>query len=97
MPTYVVLSKFTEQGRKDIENTSDRMERLRPVADQLNVKVIANVITMGEWDVVTVMEAADDMAVAKVIARVLQRGYVTTQTMRGFTVEEFREVTSALG
>jgi uncharacterized protein with GYD domain len=96
MPTYVVLSKFTEQGRSDIKNTSDRLDRLGPVAQKLGVKVLANAITMGEFDVVTVMEAADDATVAKVIGTVLSRGYVTTQTMRGFTADEFRQITADL-
>ena len=96
MPTYVVLSKFTEQGRKEIKSTSDRLDALRPSADQAGVKVIANVITMGEWDVVTVLEAVNDETVARMIGALLSRGYVTTQTMRGFSVDEFRQVTSGL-
>ena len=96
MPMYVVLSNFTEQGRTDIKNTSDRLDRLVPVAQKLGVKVLANAITMGQYDVVTVMEAADDATIAKVIGTVLSRGYVTTQTMRGFTVEEFRQVTQSI-
>jgi hypothetical protein len=31
-----------------------------------------------------------------VIGRVLSRGYVTTQTMRGFNVEEFAQITADL-
>lgn len=93
---YVVLSKFTEQGRTDIKNTSDRLDRLAPVADKLGVKVVANAITMGEYDVVTIMEAADDAQIARVIGTVLSRGFVTTQTMRGFSIEEFRQITADL-
>ena len=96
MPTYVVLSNFTEQGRSDIKNTSDRLDRLAPVAQKLGVKVLANAITMGQFDVVTVMEAPDDVTIAKVIGTVLSRGYVTTQTLRGFTADEFRQITSEL-
>ena len=97
MPTYVVLSNFTEKGRSEIETTSDRLDRLTPVANKYGVKVLANAITMGQFDVVTVMEAPDDATIAKVIGTVLSRGYVTTQTMRGFSIEEFRQVTADLG
>ena len=31
------------------------------------------------------------------VGQVLSRGYVTTQTMRGFTVDEFRQITADLG
>ena len=97
MPIYVVLSNFTEKGREDIAHTSDRLDRLSPVADKLGVKVLANAITMGEYDVVTVFDAPDDATIAKVIGTVLSRGYVTTRTMRGFSADEFRTITSGLG
>lgn len=96
MPIYVVLSNFTEKGREDIKNTSDRLERLTPVADKFGVKILANAITMGQYDVVTVMEARDDATIARVIGTVLSRGYVTTVTMRGFSAQEFRELTTDL-
>jgi uncharacterized protein with GYD domain len=96
MPVYVVLSNFTEHGRSDIKNTSERLDRLAPVAEKLGVKVLANAITMGQYDVVTVMEAQDDATIAKVIGTVLSRGYVTTQTLRGFSAEEFRQITAEL-
>ena len=96
MPIYVVLSNFTEKGREDVKGTSERLDRLTPVADKLGVKVLANAITMGQYDVVTVMDAADDATIAKVISTVLARGYVTTQTMRGFTADEFRAITADL-
>jgi len=96
MPMYVVLSNFTDLGRTDVKSTSDRLERLAPVAEKFGVKVIANAITMGRYDVVTVMEAPDDATIAKVIGTVLSRGYVTTQTMRGFTAEEFRQITAQI-
>ena len=96
MPIYVVLSNFTDQGRTDVKNTSERLESLAPVAQQLGVKVLANAITMGQYDVVTVMEAADDATIAQVVGRVMSRGYVTTQTLRGFSAEEFRQITNSL-
>jgi uncharacterized protein with GYD domain len=96
MPVYVVLSNFTDLGRTDVKSTSDRLDRLAPVAEKLGVKVLANAITMGQYDVVTVMDAPDDATIAKVIGTVLSRGYVTTQTLRGFTVEEFRQVTAQI-
>ena len=66
------------------------------MADKLGVKVVANAITMGPYDVVTILDAPDDATIAKVIGTLLARGYVTTQTMRGFTIDEFRQITADL-
>ena len=86
-----------KDGETTVKNTSDRLDRLAPVAQKLGVKVLANAITMGPYDVVTVMDAPDDATIAKVIGTVLSRGYVTTQTLRGFTADEFRQITADLG
>src|SRR5258708_25380079 len=96
MSIYCIHSNLTETGSTDIKNTTERLDRLAPVAQKLGVKVLANAITMGQYDVVTVMDAPDDATIAKVIGTVLSRGYVTTQTMRGFTIDEFRQVTADL-
>jgi uncharacterized protein with GYD domain len=96
MPLYVVLSNFTEKGREDIKNTSARLDRLGPVAEKLGVKVVANAITMGQFDVVSVFEAPNDEVIAQVIGTVLSRGFVTTQTMRGFSADEFKKVTDSI-
>jgi uncharacterized protein with GYD domain len=96
MPIYVVLSNFTEKGRTDVKNTADRLTGLAPVADKLGVKVLANAITMGQYDVVTVLEAADDATIAKVVGTLMLRGYVTTHTLRGFSPEEFKQITADL-
>jgi uncharacterized protein with GYD domain len=96
MPIYVVLSNFTEKGREDIKNTSVRLERLGPVGEKLGVKVLANAITMGQYDVVSIFEAPNDEVIAQVIGTVLSRGFVTTQTMRGFSADEFKKITDSI-
>ena len=96
MPLYVVFSQFTDKGRTDIKSTSERLERLNPVAERLGVKVVANAITMGEYDVVTVFDAPNDETIAQVVGTVLSRGFVTTRTMRGFTADEFRRITDGI-
>ena len=82
---YVVLSNFTETGRTDVKNTSERLDRLAPVAEKLGVKVLA-----------ARQDGPDDFGDGRIVGRVLSRGYVTTQTMRGFTIDEFRQVTADL-
>ena len=44
--------------------------------------------TMGRYDMVTVGEAPNDEMVATFAAGLAARGYVTTETLRAFTMEE---------
>ena len=87
MATYIVLGKFTDQGRTGIKDTPERRRRGREAAKALGVTFTAYV-TMGAYDIVWVAEAPDDEALAKWIVGVGMIGSVTTQTMRGFTEAE---------
>ena len=92
MAVYVVLYNLTEQGRKSIKNLADRMDEAAERATSQGVKVLGNYVTMGQYDVVTIIEAADDATVARGAAAILERGNVTSVTMRAFTSSEWRTI-----
>ena len=96
MPTYVSLYKLTEQGRQNIKTLADRMDQAKSEADQRGFKILGQYVTMGEYDLVTVVEAPDDIAAARAAAGILARGNVTSATMRAFTPEEFRQATEGM-
>ena len=53
-------------------------------------------LTMGRYDLITISEAADEMAAAKVALAIGSAGNVTTETLRAFTEDEYREIVNAL-
>jgi uncharacterized protein with GYD domain len=87
MATYIVLGTFTDQGRTEIKDTPQRRDRGRERAKELGVTFTAYV-TMGAYDVIWVVEAPDDTALAKFIVTIGMVGSVKTQTMRAFTEGE---------
>jgi uncharacterized protein with GYD domain len=90
MPTYVVLVKWTEQGRRDVGTLVDRQERVRKQVEKLGVKPISQLVTMGRYDQVVVTEAPDDETMAKASLMVAGQGNAVTETLRAFTVDEVR-------
>jgi uncharacterized protein with GYD domain len=90
MPTYVVLVKWTEQGRRDVGTLVDRHERVRKQVEKLGVKPISQLVTMGRYDQVVVTEAPDDETMAKASLMVAGQGNAITETLRAFTVDEVR-------
>ena len=93
MPTYVVLYNLTEKGRKDIHTIADRMDQARTRAESTGVHVIANYVTMGIYDIVTIVEAPNDETIARGSAAILEAGNVSSVTMRAFSTEEWRRAT----
>jgi len=87
MATYIVLGNFTDQGRTGIKDTPERRDRGRERAKELGV-TFTSYLTMGAYDIVWIVEAPGDEAMAKWIASVGMVGAVTTQTMRAFSEGE---------
>lgn len=92
MPIYVQLIKWTDQGRKAVDSLPDRVEAVTQQIEQMGVKVIGHYLTMGRYDQIAIAEAPDDATVAKIAILIAGRGNATTETLRGFTMDEVREL-----
>jgi len=97
MATYISLIKFTPQGIISIKDGPARLEAGKETLRTFGSELRAFYLTMGRYDIVTISEAPDDMAAAKVALAVGSAGNVSTETLRAFSEEEYREIVAALG
>ena len=97
MPTYIVMSKFTDQGVKNIRDISQQMEQNREAAERLGLKRIGWYLTQGSYDLVVIVEAPDDQTMAAQVLRIAGRGNSHTETLRAFTPEETDQIIQKLG
>lgn len=88
MPSYVAQLNFTEQGAKNAGDTLERAEDFRILVERLGGKIREHLYTLGECDIVIVMEFPDDEAEAAAMLRLATLGNVRTKSMRAFTDEE---------
>ncbi len=96
MATYIVLSNFTEQGIRTVRETTNRADAVREMARKFGVNVKEIYWTLGEYDVVTVFEAADEASVTALSLAIGQAGNVRTQMLRAFNKEEMKGVLAKL-
>lgn len=96
MATYIVLSNFTDQGIRSIRETTNRADAVREMAKKFGVNVKDIYWTLGEYDIVTVFEAADEASVTAFSLAIAQAGNVRTQMLRAFNKEEMKGVLSKL-
>ena len=94
MPTYVVLYRFTDQGRKNIKDTVKRAEEVRRENESRGFKVLGHYWTQGRYDLVTVVEAPSEEAMMSGLFSIAQAGNVASETLRAFSDEEMQ---SSLG
>lgn len=96
MATYVVLGNYTAQGIKNIKESPARLDAARKAAQAAGGDIKQAFLTMGQYDLVLVVEAPDDETVARLILATGSQGNVSTQTMRAFTEDEFRKLAAGL-
>jgi uncharacterized protein with GYD domain len=94
MPTYISLIKLTHQGVTSIKEGPARLEAGKETLKAFGSELKAFYLTMGRYDLIS--EAADEMAAAKVALAIGSAGNVTTETLRAFTEDDYREIVNAL-
>ncbi len=92
MPTYVNLIKLTEQGIRNYKDTVQRAEEYWAGIERAGGRVLYEVWTMGEYDIVVLFEAPDDETATSLALQVSALGNVRTTTMRAFDAEEMRSI-----
>lgn len=96
MATYVSLVHFTDQGIRQIKQTTERATALSVMASKLGVKIKDIYWTMGAYDAVFVSDAPNDEAVAALALNLGSLGNVRTQTMRAYPADEMKKILAQL-
>jgi uncharacterized protein with GYD domain len=92
MSTYLVLMNWTDAGAKAAADTTDRYEAAKGDLEQRGVTFKDIYWTAGPYDIVAVVEAADDETASAALLRLGAQGNLRTTTMRAFTADEMRGV-----
>ena len=95
MATYVVLGNWTEQGVKDFAGAPARARANAEAAAAMGGRIVATYWTMGEYDFVTIVEAADDATVTAGLLVLGAAGNARTVTMRAFVESEMEAIVAA--
>ncbi len=92
MAIYVVLMNWTDQGAKTAGESVNRYEAAKDDLAQHGVTIKDVYWTVGPYDIVTIVEAADDETATAGLVRLAAQGNVRTTTMRGFSADETRGI-----
>ena len=81
MPTYISLANFTEQGVRNAKDSPKRAEAFKELAKNHGCTVKDIYWTQGQYDIVTVIEAPDEMSANALSLSIAALGNVRTQTL----------------
>jgi uncharacterized protein with GYD domain len=88
MPTFIRLASLTEQGIKNIQNFQGMLEEAREVMEQHGVKLVEGWATLGDYDVVAVIDAPDAKSAAQVSALIAARGNFRAKTLSAVPIAD---------
>jgi uncharacterized protein with GYD domain len=93
MPLYMYQASYTARSMADqLKEPQDPVEVIRPTLEELGATLVVAGFPFGEYDVVVVYEAADDMTAASVAMAVAAAGEVRSgKTTRLLSGQEWLE------
>ena len=92
MATYIALVNFTDQGVRQIRQTTERAKALVNAAANLGVRIREIYWTMGAFDAIFTADAPDDETMTAFSLSIGSLGNIRTQTLRAFSPDEINKI-----
>jgi uncharacterized protein with GYD domain len=89
MPLYIMLSNLTSDGLETIRKKPDRIREVEEELKEMGVEIKGQWAVLGEYDFVNLVEAPDNLTVARASVQIGSRGSVSIVTMPAIPVEDF--------
>ncbi|MFL6399934.1 MAG: GYD domain-containing protein [Nitrososphaeraceae archaeon] len=96
MPRYIVLLNWTAQGIKNVKATVKRAKSFENAIEKAGGKSLGFYYTIGRYDMVAMVEAPNDEAIASVLYSTGSLGNVRTETLKAFSMAEAANVIEKL-
>jgi uncharacterized protein with GYD domain len=91
MPTYILLSTLTPEGRQTLHKNPDRLEQVNKEIADFGCKVVAQYAVLGSYDFVSIVEAPDNETAAHLSIDLGSRGSVNIETLPAIPIPELHE------
>src|SRR5215510_4051560 len=96
MPMYVALLKWTGQGIGNVKDSPARLDAGRKAFKKMGVKIKDTYLTMGQYDLVCIMEAPDDETFATAMLTLSSQGNIQSETLKAFTEDQYRKICASV-
>ncbi|PSC06620.1 GYD family protein [Alsobacter soli] len=93
---YISLITWTDQGIQAAKDSPKRLDQAREMGQGFGVKIEEAFMTMGDVDMVCIVDAPDDESYARFGLRLCQNGAVRTRTLKAFSEDEYRRIMNGL-
>lgn len=96
MITYIGLVTFTDKGIQSVKDTTKRAAAAKEAGKKLGVNMRDIFWTMGECDLVCVLEAEDETSMAAFNLALAMQGNIRTRSLRAYPTAEMDKILAKL-
>ncbi len=89
MATFILLSTLSDDGAQTIKDDPARILAVNQELERMGVHVVKQWAVLGPYDFVNVVEAPDNLTIARVSAVLASRGSVKIMTLPAIPIDEF--------
>jgi uncharacterized protein with GYD domain len=89
MPMYVMLSTLGPDGSARLRDNPARLREVSAEVEAMGVRVVKQYALLGQWDFLNLLEAPDDVAMARVATTLAARGTLKTVTLPAIDIDDF--------
>jgi uncharacterized protein with GYD domain len=86
---YCLLTKLTGEGMRSLKKNPGRIWEVNKEVEKMGAKIIAQYKTLGPYDFVNIIEAANANVISRVVIEICARGTLEPMLMGAITVEDF--------
>jgi uncharacterized protein with GYD domain len=97
MPTYIALMNWTDQGIRSIKDTVRRRDQADALAQKHGATIEQVYWTVGPYDIVAIIEAADDESATALLLEGGTLGNIRTTTLRAYDRDQMSGILQRLG
>ena len=87
---------WTEQGIKNVKDTIRRAKSFEDAIQKAGGKSLGIYYTMGRYDLVAIIEASNDDAIASILYSLGRLGNVRTETLNAFSLDQAANIIEKL-
>ncbi|NLV55875.1 MAG: GYD domain-containing protein [Acidimicrobiales bacterium] len=89
MPKYVMLSTLGPDGAARLRDSPRRLKEVNAELEEMGVRVLSQYALLGQFDFLNILEAPDEVTMARVATSLAARGTLKTLTLTAIEVDTF--------
>ena len=92
MGVFIALLDFTDQGIRNIEDSTHRADQFNEMAERAGAKIVSQYWTIGSHDGVLILDAPNEEVAASILLALGSSGNVRTTTLRAYEWAEAQDL-----